>query len=152
MVLRGEMMIFLIAAGSVLTICVYPGRIVRLPSTAAWLARRSVRGPQEFAGCRVQHSYPGGKPNPLTWHRPGLPWSARMLSSRRAGHARARQELRQLAGRPRDAQDQDDLPDSAAAPDQLPPDNTKRAKWRRTARKVADVVLGVLELIGNFLP
>lgn len=75
-----------------------------------------------------------------------------MLSSRRAGQARARQELRQLAGRPRDAQDQDDLPDSAAAPGQLPSDNTERAKWRRAARKVADVVLGVLELIGNLQP
>ena len=26
----------------------------------------------------------------MTWHRPGLAWSARMLSSRRAGQARAR--------------------------------------------------------------
>lgn len=145
-------MIFLIAVGSVLAICVYPGRIVRLPSMAAWRPRRSVRGPQESAGYRVQHRYPGGKPKPMTWHRPGLPWSARMLSSRRAGQARARQELRQLAGRPRDAQDQDGPPDSAAAPGQLPSDNTKRAKWRRAARKVADVVLGVLELIGNLQP
>jgi len=72
-----------------------------------------------------------------------------MLSSRRAGHARARRERRQLAGRRRGAQDQDGLPDSAAALDQLPSDNTKRAKWRRAARKVVDVVLDVLELIGN---
>lgn len=72
-----------------------------------------------------------------------------MLSSRRAGLAGARRELRQRAGRPRDDQDQDGLPDRAAALDQLPSDNTKRAKWRRAARKVVDVVLGVLELIGN---
>lgn len=72
-----------------------------------------------------------------------------MLSGRRAGHAGARRELRQRAGRPRGAQDQDGLPDSAAALDQLPSDKSKRAKWRRAARKVVDVVLGVLELIGN---
>lgn len=85
----------------------------------------------------------------MTSHRRDLPWSARMLSSRRAGHARARRELRQLAGRPRGAQDQDSLPDSAATLDQLPSGKSKRAKWRRAARKVVDVVLGVLELIGN---
>lgn len=85
----------------------------------------------------------------MTWHRPDPPWSARMLSSRRAGLAGARRELRQRAGRPRGAQDQDGLPDSAAALDQLSSDKSKRAKWRRAARKIVDVVVGVLELIGN---
>jgi hypothetical protein len=54
--------------------------------------------------------------------------------------------------RRRGAHDQAGVSDSVAILGQRPSGNSKRPKWRRMVCKIADAVLGVLELIGILSP